>query len=566
MRKIFHISIILFLTLILLPPDVVQAEEHKLEDLYIHTYLHSDGSATIKEVRKAHLIEGTESYDVIENLGQSEITDFTVTEDGVTYDFIDPWDINASREEKAYKNGIIKTANGYEIAWGIGEYGYHEYELEYTVTNFIKQLKDSQVLFWRFVNDMTNIPPENLTIEIEADHELTEAEERIWGFGFEGDIHFEDGKVVARSSSPLTRDEYGTVLIKFKDDLFATEDQISKSFEEIKDEAFAGSEYETGGNQPNPPSTSSPFDDKFFFIVFIIGFLPFIIIGVFFIVLISLIVKSWNKRKKYKGEYEREIPYDQSFINLYRLLEEIDLTKFEHLLSAILLKWIKEDNITIDEQETGFIFKWDEPVIYLSKSENITDPLEYELFQMLKEAAGTDYELETKEMTAWTKKNRRRIRKWKRDVKMHSLECLIEEGIVLERNRGLFTFFRKPYEKTATSDQLEKRVYTFSNYLEDYSLLNEHESINVKLWDDYMIWAAYLGIADKVYKEFKKLYPQIERDSVYTHSMITLSSTFSGSVSSASSYSSSGSSGGGGSIGGGGGGGSFGGGSGGGTR
>src|SRR5690625_785605 len=192
-----YVMISLLLCFMLFPNDLVEAKEHRLESLHIHTYIHEDGSATITETRQATLHEGTENYDVIEDLGKSTIINFTVSENGKTYEFIDHWDIDSSREEKAYKNGVIKTASGYELVWGIGEYGYHEYILEYTVTDFIKQLKDSQMLFWRYVNDATNIPPEQLTIEIETDKQLNVDDEKIWGFGFDGDIHFEKGNVIA---------------------------------------------------------------------------------------------------------------------------------------------------------------------------------------------------------------------------------------------------------------------------------------------------------------------------------------------------------------------------------
>src|SRR5699024_8402056 len=202
----------------------VIAADNKLEDLHIHVYIHNDGSATITEQRQATLSEGTENYIVIGNLGASTIRDFTVSEEGETYEFIDPWDINASRTNKTFKNGIIKETNHYELIWGIGDYGSHHYVVQYTITDFIKQLDDSQILFWRFVNDQTNIPPENVTVEIETEKEISEAEEGIWGFGFEGDVQFANGKVVAKSDRPLKKKDYVTILVKFPDDQFGTTD------------------------------------------------------------------------------------------------------------------------------------------------------------------------------------------------------------------------------------------------------------------------------------------------------------------------------------------------------
>lgn len=578
MKKLVRLLIVLTL-IILLPIGTVQAEDHRLENLYIHTYIHEDGSATITENRHAYLTEGTENYDVIENLGESKIIDFSVTEDGREYEFTEDWDINDSRENKAYRNGIIETEDGYELVWGIGDYGYHEYVLQYTVTNFIKQLEDSQVLFWRYVNDQTNIPPAQLTIVIEADKALTQEEEQIWGFGFDGDIHFEEGTVIARSNSPLSWEDYATILIRFNDGLFEAKDRLFYTFEEIKEEAFIDSDYYYDEENDYDPWENDyyeedfniPYDtnhNPFFNILTFFSLLPFIIIASIFILVASLGFKQSRRKSRFKGEYERDIPYDGNVIDLYRLFGDLQMTDFENLLSAILLKWIKEEYIEIEKQEVGLFFKREEAIVYISKTSAPQDPLEMELFQMFIDAAGNDYELEKAEMVRWTRRNRRTMRDWEDRVRKSSLKILIEKGIVLEKDRGFLSFIGKPYEETRESEQLEEHTLKFYQYLQDYSLLNEHDAVNVKLWDDFMIWAAFLGIADEVYKQFRQLYPEYERDSLYTYSVISLSTSLSSSVSSAKSYTdNSGSGGGGGSIsGGGGGGGSFGGGSGGGTR
>src|SRR5699024_6394810 len=185
-HRFFNIVFILLLyCLFLVPSSVTYAEEDSLKDLSILVYIYEDGSAKIAERRIMNITQGTENYDVIENLGTSTITDFFVQENDAIYEYVEPWDSDASREEKTFKSGIIATDNGYELVWGIGEYGIHEYYVVYTVTDFIKQLEDKQILFWRFVNDRMNVPPENVWIQIEMDRPMTKETEKIWAFGFE---------------------------------------------------------------------------------------------------------------------------------------------------------------------------------------------------------------------------------------------------------------------------------------------------------------------------------------------------------------------------------------------
>lgn len=88
--------------------------------------------------------------------------------------------------------------------------------------------------------------------------------------------------------------------------------------------------------------------------------------------------------------------------------------------------------------------------------------------------------------------------------------------------------------------------------------------MNVKVWDELMIWAALLGLTEVVYKEFKELYPKYEQQSIYTYASISTASAYARRMNHA--VTSSGISGAGGTASFGGGGGTFGGGSGGGTR
>src|SRR5699024_1088111 len=189
----------------------VHASDHKLEDLHIDVVIKNDGSAEITEKRTAHLTEGTENYIVIENLGKSEIIDFVVREDGKKYRYLDTWDINASQADKSFKNGMTETKDGYELSWGIDDYGDHEYVLEYTDTNVINQLNDdSQRVFWQIVNDRTNIPPEKVDVQIETEQELKDETGKIRAGRFSGEVGFQDRKVVRTSGSRLTQSAYVT--------------------------------------------------------------------------------------------------------------------------------------------------------------------------------------------------------------------------------------------------------------------------------------------------------------------------------------------------------------------
>src|SRR5699024_5827662 len=258
-------------------------------------------------------------------------------------------------------------------------------------------------------------------------------------------------------------------------------------------------------------------------------------------------------------------PYDGPFIDIYWfLLVETKSTKVEQLITAFLLKWTKEDYIDIQSEEVGRIFKSELAIIYLRERNPAIDGFEEELFKMIIEASDGETKLEQKTFVKWVESNRSRVRKWEKDVRDFSLNLLKEENYYKTIEKRGLIFKSSNDELTDKGKQLEANVFRYMNYLRHYSLINEHEAVNVKIWDEIMIWAAVLGLTDEVYRQFQGLYPAYNQESAYGYVGISSSVSLSHSLSAAQSYTSSG--GGGGSSSGGGGGGSFGGGSGGGTR
>ena len=112
------------------------------------------------------------------------------------------------------------------------------------------------------------------------------------------------------------------------------------------------------------------------------------------------------------------------------------------------------------------------------------------------------------------------------------------------------------------------KLYGLKLYLDEFSSINTKEVMEVHLWDEYLMFAYIFGIADKVAKQLKNLYPEVlVNNNIDFDTLIFINYISTRSVSAASSAKSraeSYSSGGGGFSSGGGGGGSFGGGGGGG--
>lgn len=558
-QKLIGCFLAVLLFLFACPLQTVEAAEEALKNVSIRVQLNEDGSARITEKRLSYLVDGTENYIPIGNLGDSDIIDFVVEEAGQTYEFVPNWDLDWSREEKAFKNGLIPKNNGYELSWGIGEYGEHEYILSYTVTNFVKETKDDQqIMFWRFVNDKVDAPAENVSIVIEGNEKFDQQDEKVWAFGFEGHIAVNDGKIEAQSTTALTKSDYVTILARFPEGTFQVSSKLPKTFEEIKDQAFEGSDYGSGDKKGS--STFLRFIQANFALMMLVVIFSF---NIFRKMTGIATAKPSTFKRKYKEEYYRDLPYDGPISDIYYILWKMGASDFEKVLTGYLLKWIHEDRLEATQVETGRIFKKESTHLRIKKSSGIEDPIEKRLFKMVIEAAGKDNVLEEKEFSHWAKKNISTIEQWKKDIRKNSLMKLQElEFIQIQHKKVLFFFDRSEHVLTDKGEELEKHVYQFINYLHDFSLMNEHDSINVKLWDNLMIWAGVFGITEQVMKEFKKIYPNYEVESSYRGGALYYTSSMSRTVSRSAVRSS----GGGGSSSSGGGGGSFGGGSGGGTR
>ena len=565
-RRVSLVVIVLLLFINIFSFQNVLAED-RLMQVDINVFINDDGSARIKEERNVVLNEGTENFLVIGNLEDSTIEDFTVQENDEIYQYVDDWDTDDSREYKKYKNGIIDKGDSYELVWGIGKYGEHDYILEYTVTNFVKELEDAQVVFWRFINDQTNIPPESVNVIIETDEPINLEKEKVWSFGYEGEVGTQEGKIIARNSEPLDEDNYLTVLLKFPKGRFSTGAFVDRTFEEVKDEAFKGSDYGSDGESAGSFMNSIG--------SFLIRFLiPIVIVFNFFRRSQKGSRRQKKFKRKYKQEYYRDYPYDGDILDIHHILYEMGVGNFENLLTSFILKWIKEGRIEIETQEVGFIRKRNESTIrFLDESvegdligKMDSSGLEGELFYMIFSAAGSNKILEEKEFTKWASNNRGRIEEWKSDVEKESASKLQDLGYLkVEEKRK---FFIKTYDIVLTQkgEELEEKIYKYINYLHDFSLLNENEAINVKIWDDIMVWAGALGLTEVVRKQFENLYPRYDTETVYTGNSIYFTHMLTRNVARAATPTSTRSSGMGGSSSIGGGGGSFGGGSGGGTR
>ena len=125
-----------------------QSNANNITDINMDVYIDSNGTAYITEVWNTYLNQGTEGYRPYTNLGNSKISNFSVSDEtGTSYKTLSYWNVNSSFNDKSYKCGIHNISNGVELCWGISKYGSNTYTLKYTINNFVTKYTDSDGTF-----------------------------------------------------------------------------------------------------------------------------------------------------------------------------------------------------------------------------------------------------------------------------------------------------------------------------------------------------------------------------------------------------------------------------------
>ena len=530
----------------------------------IDVTVRKDGSADFVAVMDFEATKGTEYYIPIGNLGQSNIVNYRVSEivngEEVEYSEISSWNVKASREAKKDKYGIVKKSDGVELCFGIGDYARKTYILRYTVTDFVKILNDSDMIFWKFVNDSLEAGPKTVKVSIsKEDGTFENTNSKIWGFGGKGTVNFIDGKIIFESMEKIGSSNYVTILSQVDKGYFNSGEKIDRDFSYYKDMAFEGSQYVK--ESKNVFKSFIKLLSEIWFVII------FLIIGV--VSIGGRKIKGGYKKGDLKGEYYRTVPLEEWW-KLSLILDSMNFNGNKAIIRGFFLKWIQEKRLIPITEETGTFFKKDSLSLMISRDldTEYSCSSERQLFEMVRSAAREDLILQENEFKKYLKKdrNQKRFKKFTDDLDASS-KAFLKSMDYLETNK-INSIVKKYNEK---GKNFTGNLIKYYNYLKDFTLLSEREINEIKVWKDLLVYANLFDVADVVEKQLGKLSPEILQeqgvDVNNMHNAMLYSHVFSNNfINAYTSSVRSSSGGGGGSTSIGGGGGSFGGGSGGGTR
>ena len=548
-------KILFFIVTFLCSLNVVDAA-NKIHSIDISVYLDEEGNANIQEIWTVDGQDGTEWYKVLGNLGNSKLSDFTVSMDGnpLTYK---KWDVDESLSQKKGYYGINNGTDGIELCFGKYDYKKHIFTLNYKLSNFVFNVDDAQVIYFNFIDRLSNVSFDDFTLEISTYYDLPDTID-VWGYGYKGYAYVENG-VIKMSNEGDMDDNYVVLLAKFPLNTFNTTNSYSNvsTFNDVYEMAEEGSyEYDYDSN--------GFFDFIFILFNFITQF------GVWILAFFG--IKKGIEGSKYgfidnktitkdNTPYFRDIPCNKDIYYANTLANLNGYGKETNILGAVFLKWIKQGIVTINKDNKG------NSNLVLKPSPSISDPVETELYDMVYKAS-KDGILEKNELERWAKKNYSKYLNLFTKIKTNGINKLKSEGHLFTRISKEQCKYKNVMDDTLYEES--KKLFGLKLFLDEFSNIKDREAIEVNLWDEYLMYAYIFGNAKKVMQQFKNLYPEIQTemenynldyDTLYFLNHISYSSA--SAATSARSAAQSYSSGGGGFSSGGGGGGSFGGGGGG---
>ena len=483
----------LFLGVLAVFAGTLAVYAQSIRDVDVRVELNPDGSGRVTQVWDVTVVDGTEWYIPIDNLGKMSVSDFSVSENGET--FVNEgcsWDVHRSIGEKAGRCGIVSKHDGVELCWGQGSYGPHVWTAQFTLNGLVQSFSDADGFNFQFVNPGLVAPPQHVKLTIvnaTGGPGWTYDNTRVWGFGSYGSIDVTDGQIVYESSEPFSYESSVIALVRFEKGLFSPTVSRDMTFDQLKERAMEGSSY-----------GQDSWLEKLFlaFFALLFGGSIFALIRAWILSALGYKYKKSMYGKTRITEWYREAPLDgnlfaSSFVldNGWRFPTGQNSSK--GLIGAFFLRWILDGKVKVhtdsrNEKRVNLDF---------SLEPDIQDDVERALYNMAREASGTNLLLESGEFEKWSERNFKKMTAWPTRAKARG------QGYLHDKH-----YFAHGTTTNDDGAREARHVVEFKNFLNDFTLSKERTAGEVGLWKDYLVFAQLYGIADKVASQFQKLYPK----------------------------------------------------------
>lgn len=499
--------------------------------------------------------------------------------------------------------GLVNSNGDFEIAWGVGlddEEDTRTYEISYTVEDAVSKYNDYAELYWQFIGEDFEIDADKITGTIELPESANSTEDiKVWGHteGLNGEIYATATNEITFELNNFYAGRFVEVRTLFPSYMIenANRTYSTNRYEEVVQEETEWV------NEANARRRQEEIKDLIITILMIIAIIIITVILIVKAVKYGKKLKTLNKYKpEQELEYFRDLPSkDVTPGEATYILQEAYYgfsSSFDRIFSATMLDLKLKDYIDLRVEKD----KKDKDVIYIKRIKPSDEKLkndEKKVLDFIYKVEKKKEEITIKQLEKYITSHSSSVQKLIEQSGKDIEDQLVLEGILNKSNKeeyikyqtmsGLYfvfaiivLMFAFPVSIALIVNgilcfKIKKRINVLTQkgidskekwkglkkYMEDFSLLNEKEVPAIEVWEKYLVYATAFGIADKVLKQLKTVYPNIDQmdvsASAYMYFMYhsNFSTSFNSAITSSISSSYSSATGGGGGFSGGGGGG-----------
>ena len=592
-KKILYI-ITFLLFFICIGTNQSKAGNLKLNNLDFQAQINADGSMDVTEIWDINIKSTNTLYKTFktDNSKYSGITNATVTDitNGIQNNFIQTseW---AYHVAKGYYYGTENDDDDFEIGWGVGldnSSARREYKISYTVKDAITKYNDYAELYWQFVGNTFEVDANKITGTILLPSNVDNKDEiKVWGHtkNLNGTIYATDTNKIEFEVDNFKNGTYVEVRTLFPTSLITTTGRIKN--QDALDSVVK--EETKWANKANASRKRQEWMDKNFkYVLFgaLIGLN--ILLGAVFL---KQTIKYWKKIKSLnkfepttKLEYYRDLPDENSTPGeAYKTMNE-NVTKFTaqnfgRIFSATVLDLTLKGYIEIQQEKKTLV----KDIVTITLKKQVSDGLpinEERIMTFIIKAANKKDTITLKELEKYIKNHPSSTESLLSGTYKAVENQLIGKGIVSSIAQKEYSEYKEKSNSyivgvifamigtagyglvlilpliiviinailckkitkklnilTQKGVDTKEQWKGLKRYMEDFSLLKEREVPELVIWEKYLVYATVMGIADKVIKQLKIVYPDFEEMTnsigTYTCMNVMMHTDFSSSFSSA---------------------------------
>ena len=471
--------------------------------------INDDGSAEFYQTWQCNFSQDTEVYYFFPDEGKYEISNLVVWDEDKIYETVSDWDTSLSFEGKAGKCGILEYGDGYELCWGITEYGTKTYYVYFKIDNLVTAYKDADATYFCLFSKNVNTRPTDVSLRLSLSNGkklvdglifdegkfLEDGNCEFISLGCSSDEIIKNGAYLTETTSPLRSTEQMAFKFIFEKGLINPLTIQKKKADKISSEFYDKYYFSSHSSNSN--------QQDFYLIMFavFIGFFgPFGIVLLFYAIY-KLYLRSVTKKPELcKSEPTLGVE------GAYLMLNEFKLSSDENLLSLMLFDMMNKDVIS------PVLPKPDDPIpvskgnvkfsINPIASEDTLNEVQKEFYRFLSLSAKEDRILDPWEIKIRAQDNFFTIRKIM-DKYVSEAEFKINASDI----KGSQKIFKGALSYTPNGKQEVRKILGYKKYITEYSLHNAVNYFDYDHWQTPMRYSVIFGESHKIRKELSKVYP-----------------------------------------------------------